>query len=237
MSQHSIRFRASIPAIAAAMSLAAVGASAATLTEGFDSVVPAGWTVTNNSAPVGTTNWFQGNAAVFGSQTGAANSYAGANFNSTGGVGEISTWLISPTLSFNNGDTLSFWSRTAVNSFWPDRLEVRFSSLGGTDVGTTATSVGSFTSLLLSINPNLQLSGYPESWTQYSATISGLSGATNGAIAFRYFVSDAGTIGSNSNYIGIDTVSITAAVPEPSTWALMALGLGVAALRRRKQAD
>ena len=41
--------------------------------------------------------------------------------------------------------------------------------------------------------------------------------------------------GNNSDYIGLDTVSITAAVPEPSTWALMALGLGAVALRRRKQ--
>jgi hypothetical protein len=37
----------------------------------------------------------------------------------------------------------------------------------------------------------------------------------------------------SSNYIGIDTVTVTA-VPEPSTWLLMGLGLaGVAAVRRR----
>ena len=172
---------------------------------------------------------------MFASQSGAANSYIGANFNNTAGAGEISNWLITPTLSFNNGDTLSFWSRTSTGSIYPDRLEVRFSNVGGTDVGSDDTSVGSFTTLLLSINPNLEVGGYPDEWAQQSVTISGLSGATNGAIAFRYTVNAGGPAGDNSNYIGIDSVSITAAVPEPTTWALMALGLGAIGLRRRKQ--
>jgi len=236
MSQRSIFSRAMIPALAVAMSFAAAGASAASLDEGFDSVLPAGWTTKNNSVPLGSTTWFQGNPTVFPSHTGAPNSYAGANFNNTAGAGEISTWLITPTLSFNNGDTLSFWTRSVDGSFFPDRLEVRFSNVGGSDVGNTATSVGSFSTLLLTVNPDLEVGGYPGVWTQYTATISGLSGATNGAIGFRYLVSDAGPAGNNSDYIGLDTVSITAAVPEPSTWALMALGLGAVALRRRKQA-
>ena len=98
------------------------------MNEGFDSVLPAGWTAKNNSVPLGSTTWFQGNATVFTSHTGAPNSYAGANFNNTAGAGEISNWLITPTLSFNNGDTLSFWTRSVDGSFFPDRLEVRFSS-------------------------------------------------------------------------------------------------------------
>ena len=35
-------------------------------------------------------------------------------------------------------------------------------------------------------------------------------------------------------YVGLDAVSVTAAVPEPGTWALMAVGLGGLAWRRRR---
>lgn len=219
------------PATLALGLMAAASASAATLAEGFDVVVPAGWTATNNSTTVGTTGWFQGNTAVFSAQAGATNSYAGANFNNTTGASTISNWLISPTLSFNNGDVISFFTRTVDNPAFPDRLELRFSNVGGTDVGTTDTSVGTF-ALLLTVNPTLTTTGYPNTWTEFTSTITGLSGPTNGAIAFRYFVTDGGPSGNNSDYVGIDTLTITA-VPEPATYLLMALGVGGLLLRRR----
>ena len=146
----------------------------------------------------------------------------------------ISTWLILPTSTYRNGDTLSFYSRTADFSEWPDRLEVRFSDVGGTDVGTTATSVGTFSTLLISINPTLQVGGYPEDWTRYSATLSGLTGPSTGAFAFRYTVTDGGLFGANSNYIGIDTVQV-AAVPEPSVYMMMAFGLGMVGYMRKRR--
>lgn len=235
MTSVSLFAKARAPALVAALALAFAGsASAASLTEDFDSGIPAGWTIANNSVPVGSNTWFQGNPLVFDAHAGAANSYAAVNFNSTAGVGDISNWLILPTMSFSNGDTIKFFTRTAELSSWPDRLEVRFSATGGTNVGSGSNGVGTFTSLLLSVNPDLDVGGYPEDWTQQSVTLSGLSGATNGAIAFRYFVPDGGPAGDNSNYIGVDTLSITAAVPEPTTWALMALGLGAVALRRKR---
>lgn len=236
MTSTSMFTKASVPALVSALALAFAGsASAASLTEGFDTGVPVGWTVKNNSVPVGTIAWFQGGSGTtFAGHQGGQTSYVGANFNSTGNVGDISDWLILPSMSFNAGDVLSFYTRTATNSSWADRLEVRFSATGGTDVGNDANSVGTFTTLLLSINPDLGASGYPQAWTQYSVA---LDAAANGAIAFRYFVPDGGASGSNSNYIGVDTLSITAAVPEPTTYGLMALGLGLIGLRRRKQSQ
>lgn len=226
---------------AAALGFAALSTGfavqAASLTENFDVVVPTGWTVVNNSSTPGTTSWFQGNTAVFTSHAGATNSYAGANFNAVGddplNVDNISTWLISPTLSFDNGDLISFFSRTVAAPAFADRLELRFSNVGGVNVGITDSSVGTFTSLLLTINPTLTTSGYPSTWTNYTATITGLSGPTSGAIAFRYFVLDGGPSGNNSDYIGVDTLTITA-VPEPATYLLMALGLGAFVLRRNR---
>jgi hypothetical protein len=72
--------------------------------------------------------------------------------------------------------------------------------------------------VLKSINPNLQpdddptgANGYPAAWTQFTITgADGIPASGSGRIAFRYYVTDGGPDGANSNYIGIDTVSITA---------------------------
>ncbi len=188
--------------------------------EGFDDItlLPGlGWAIINNSEPLGTASWFQGNPTVLPAHSGAENSYIGVNFNSTAGVGTISNWGLTPEITFNNGDTLRFWTRTSTGSSWADRLQVRMSTAGASiDVGTTATSVGDFTTLLEDINPTLIGNGYPQAWTEYVITISGLSGPTNGRIGFRYFVENGGPSGSNSNYIGIDTLTYaSAAEPNP----------------------
>lgn len=186
---------------------------------------------------MGITNWFQGNTGVFDAQAGPTNSYLSANFNNTSGAGTISNWAITPTRTFSDGDTFTFHTRTVDSPQFADRLQVRLSTNGSSsDVGATATSVGDFTSLLPDIDSTLVSNGYPDAWTQYVLTLSGLGGPTSGRIAFRYFVTDAGPDGSNSNYIGIDTLTITTAVPQPSTFAmatLVAVMIGVAGRRRR----
>jgi hypothetical protein len=226
-------------AFALATLTASASASADALTENFDDGVPSGWTVNNLSDPLGFTNWFQGSTRWFEAHDGAADSYVGANFNAGADTASISDWLIMPTSTYRNGDTLSFFTRTADFSFNPDRLDVRFSSVGGTDVGESAQSVGTFTTLMLSINPNQQQFGYPDTWTQFNVTLSGLAGPTSGAFAFHYVVNDAGPDGFNSNYIGIDTVQVTsvaAAVPEPATYLMLGAGLGLIGSMRKRQA-
>ena len=112
---------------------------------------------------------------------------------------------------FNNGDTIKFWTRTSTGGGdFPDRLELRLSTNDmSTNAGATATSVGDFTTLLLSVNPNLTATGYPDVFTEFTATISGLTIPTNGRVAFRYFVTDAGPTGNNSDIISVDTFSYT----------------------------
>lgn len=176
-----------------------------------------GWLIQNNSAPVGSISWFQGTAVPdgpFDAFNGAANAYIGVNFNSTGSTGTISNWLITPNRTLKNGDVFTFYTRKPTigsgMTDYPDRLEVRMSANGAsTNVGTGAAAVGDFTTLLLSINPTLVVGGYPQVWTQYTITISGLPAPTSGRIAFRYHVTGAGSFGVASDYIGIDQVDYT----------------------------
>jgi hypothetical protein len=189
-------------------------ARAANLTEGFDVVPPAGWTVINNSTPVGTTSWGQGNSANFAAQAGAPTAYASANFHSTTGTNTISTWMITPVqANLGSGDTWSFWTRTLTGSGFPDRLEFRLSTNGSCSPGTGSASVGAFTTVLTSINPALAGSGYPETWTKFQGTLAGLPGSFSGCFAFRYFVTMGGPTGINSNYIGVDSFQYTDVTP------------------------
>jgi hypothetical protein len=205
------------------------------LSENFDNITTlagSGWVQTNNSTPIAATGWFQGNAGIFPSQAGAPNSYIAANFLNAAAGGDISNWLISPTLALGNGAVVQFYTRTEVSpAAFPDRLELRLSTNGAsTNVGGTATSVGDFTTLLLTVNPGLSSVGYPDSWTQFSATLSGLGGPVSARLGIRYNVTNTNT---NANYIGIDTVRVFG-VPEPTSLALGALGLAMLGFAGRR---
>lgn len=182
------------------------------INQGFDgTTIPAGWAEQNLSTPIGTVpGWIFGTATVLSpAQNGGANSYALGNFNNVAGNNTISNWLFAPTVTMQNGDVLTFYSRTVTGAAFPDRLEVRLSTNGAsTNVGATNTSVGDFTTVLLTINPTLTTTGYPSTWTQFTATISGLAAPTSGRIAFRYFVTSGGPAGANSDNVGIDNVQL-----------------------------
>ncbi|HVP12559.1 MAG TPA: choice-of-anchor J domain-containing protein [Phycisphaerae bacterium] len=191
-----------------------LGENLPAIEEGFADIgALSGWYMQNNSEPAGVNGWFQGNAAIFEAQAGAPDSYIAANYNSTSDVGNISNWLLTPEVTLKNDWMLDFYTRTSSSPSFADRLQVRMSVNGAsTDVGSTWDSVGDFSILLLDINPTYQIWAYPQSWLygHYTLYLSGLSGPTQGRLAFRYFVENGGPNGANSNYIGIDTVSLTA---------------------------
>lgn len=178
------------------------------LFEVFDDITTlTDWTQVNVSDAPNTT-WFQPDGSVFPSNDGADGAYLANNFNATFGS-VINDWIILPAISLNNGDVMTFFTRTVTASGFPDRLEVRIDPTATNTLPVDEEDIGSFTELLLSINPDLDAGGYPEEWTQFTATVSGLSGATDVRFAFRYWVTDAGPSGANSNYFGIDTVEVT----------------------------
>ena len=120
-----------------------------------------------------------------------------------------STWLLTPVLSIGRGTTLTFWTRTVSNVIFPDRLQVRLSTNGAsTDVGSNATSVGDFSTLMLEINPDQTFTGYPTSWTPFTVTVLTGPQSFSGRFAFRYFVTNAGPSGTNSDYVGIDSCTV-----------------------------
>lgn len=209
---------------AAAFSLAAIGAPAAqaegveVLNEGFGNVGGlSGWAQVNNSLPAAGDGWFQGNTAIFSAQAGAADAYAAANFlGAANGMGTVDNWLITPTLNLSGITVLNFATRYSADPGFNDLLEVRFSS------GPSLDPAG-FTTILATVGGNAD---YPTDWQQFSAT---LDASGTGRFAFRYH-GPADTL----SYVGLDSVSVVTAVPEPSAWAMLGAGLGLLGLRRRQ---
>ena len=183
------------------------------LTENFD-VFPSAWTKTNQSQPVGTSNWQQGNVSGFGTGfNGGSTSYASVNYNSVAAnsAGTISNWLITPSISLKDGDVIKFYTRAGSNfSNIPDRLELRLSTAGDASVipATGSLDLGSFTTVAATINPNLAPNVYPVTWTEVLYTVTGVPVETNCKLAFRYYVTNGGPTGSNGNAIWIDAVTI-----------------------------
>lgn len=182
------------------------------LQENFDALgspisLPTGWTITNQSNPVGTATWFRGNTASFSSYNGPADGYIAVNYQSGAGVSDLSNWLMTPTVTVQNGDQVSFYTRVP-GSQWPDRMELRMSTSGNSSVNPVgATGLGSYTILCTSVNQNLTVGGYPTTWTKITYVVAGLSGQVACKFALRYNVTDGGT-GNNSDYVGVDAFQI-----------------------------
>lgn len=184
------------------------------LAEGFEDIstlAAKGWRFDNRSAPPGSTGWFQGNPAFFPAAAGPADSYIAANFNNAAYGGAVDNWLFTPELLLVNGEALNF-SLRLLGEGALDRVEVYLNS-------------GAGYALLAGYESDIDTG-----WQELALLVNGLAAPASGRFAFRYVVDDTSL---NGNYIGIDSVSVTA-IPEPATIAL--IGLGALALRRRKRA-
>ena len=193
--------------------------------QGFDDIedIP-GWIFDNRSEPLGETGWFQGVETIVSSNEGDTTSYIAANYRNTdidndGVPNTICNYLIMPDLG--NLESISFYTRSvkASNNYnvYPDRLYVIYSPTGGVETGNCTDDLGDFSHVLMSINPDLTTElKYPEGyplfeWTQFEVEVNGA-----GRVAFLYYVEDAGFYGTNSNFIGIDTVEWVRGEDEPT---------------------
>lgn len=211
-----------------------------------------GWVFRNNSYPIGQSGWRQGRyEASTGAQYKfiAPVPYYGfpaysshnmpndfiscdvtaGNDNNAALAADISAWLISPPLPIKNGDSIVFYTRAVDDAnysvYTKDRMQVRANFTdGSTNVGGSPTSTGSFSRLLLDINPTYVyndpagntsgVAGYPQVWTRYKVVFSGITGdsVANGRFAFRYMSTDAGLNGGSTadnfpTVVGIDSLA------------------------------
>ena len=198
---------------------ASVFSPLATFTEGFENATfpPTGWITRNQSTTIGTNTacWNRFTTTPWAPNAGTG--HAGANFNCTSGANTISGWLLTSQITgLQNGDQVSFYTRKASPDSFADRLQLRLcldatpDSCGAAgSTGATDSDVGSFTTLLVDVNPTLVTGVYPTVYTQFTATLSGLpAGPNNGRLAFRYFVTNGGPSGANSDIISIDDVAV-----------------------------
>lgn len=191
--------------------------------ESIDSLESQGWIFTNLSDTIGFGPGFgwsiqpstgNGEAPYDGSSLLYDSYQAATNFS-----GNISDWLISPKLYFQNGDKISFYTLShgsvgyGSSGAFGDRLQLRLNIFNtSADIGAASTDVGNFTTPVIDINPLYKVSppgDYPSTWTKYEATITGLNQPDSGRFALRYFVELNG--GANGDEIGVDKLEFTSA--------------------------
>ncbi|MDQ3022342.1 MAG: choice-of-anchor J domain-containing protein [Bacteroidota bacterium] len=139
--------------------------------------------------------WFQGNAVdLFPALNGPDSGYVAANYQVVTGLNDIDSWLVLPKKNITATDQLVFFTRSPLLSTYPDSIRVMYSAAGDSTPENSWIELGKFKTITNG------------SWERkaFSATSSGV----NARFAIRYKVADGGPSGDNSDYIGIDSLSI-----------------------------
>ena len=183
--------------------------------EEFDqmyTITQKGWVIKDNtvSASFSTAPWSQGvggtdkTGVTYGfvaySYKSAPDEYAYSAINGLDSNAAISSWLITPSLFIKNGVKISFYTRGDESSSFTDRMQVLLNHSASTNVGDSANTVGDFTTVLFDINATQTPGGYPQTWTKYEYTFTGIPEKTEMRIAFRHYVDHP----MNARGVGID---------------------------------
>ncbi|HKX42643.1 MAG TPA: choice-of-anchor J domain-containing protein [Burkholderiaceae bacterium] len=206
---------------ATALALAASAQAGPLIDEGFDDITTLagkGWVLTNDSVPIGTTDWAQGDVSaagdVFYGDGSTGGGYITANNNSAAAGGFVNNFLITPIFSTETAGTVSFLAKADILDPYYDLIRIGFSS-------------GDSSPFSFSLSPAIKLTG---GWVQYT-----FSYAAAGIGSVARFAIDYTGWANNANYIGIDSFTVTP-VPEPSSWALLGLGLTCMVVYSRRRA-
>lgn len=204
--------------IACGLAAASIAAQAQVLlSQGFEdaAVIASTWQIINNSTPTGISpGWLLGSSDIFPAQAGTAGSFMAANFNAAGAGGTLNSLLLSPTFSTATPVLIEFYARAQAAPGYSDSIRYGWSNAAGSVLTLSAPTVVE-----------------TADWVKYSFQIAAQGTGTTARFAVNY-VGSADT----SNYVGIDSVTVTA-VPEPSALLMLVAGLaGVGAWTRRRLA-
>lgn len=187
------------------------------MSQGFEdpATIASTWVVINNSTPTGPApGWQLGNSDIFTAQAGSASSFMSASYQAAGAGGTLNTYLVSPTFSMAKPVVIEFYARAEAAAGYFDQI-----------------SFGWGTSNLSAVTLSSPATVGTDGWAKYSFQV-----AAQGASSVGRFVVNYVGAADTADYVGIDSVTITA-VPEPSS--LLMLGAGIAGLMgwsRRRQA-
>jgi hypothetical protein len=148
------------------------------------------------SGPQGTSAvWFQGQPSKFPAYNGPQNGYIASDFNVVTGQNNIDCWLVLPRISGGilTNDSIFLYSRSEQSNPYADSIRVMYSTNDSIPEGVWS-EIGRF---------KTSTSGFWEK-RGFKATDTSISGR----FAIRYCVANGGPSGQNSNYIGIDAISI-----------------------------
>ena len=132
------------------------------------------------------------------------------------------------TITVAAGDTLSFQWRLATRT--PAAI------LGSeADAAWFSVASGSGTSLVkLGAIDNLSLVGNASGWLDSGWRSFTWTASQAGTLTIGLAVTDQSGF-TDTSWLAVRSMAITTSVPEPSTWALALMGLGLAAVARRRQ--
>jgi len=136
--------------------------------------------------------WFQGN--FFNSFNGPSTGYLAANYQVLSSVNNIDSWLVLPGKNVTSGDSIVFYARSDSASLYPDSIRVMYSAAGDSVPEAVWTELGRFKTITNG------------SWERKAFGAN--SAGANGRFAIRYNVVNGGPDGANSDYIGIDALTL-----------------------------
>ncbi len=156
-------------------------------------------TVYNGTGAQNGPTWQQGEPIWFGAYNGPDDGYVAADFNVVADSNRIDSWLILPEMALNSGDSLSFYCRSKFESLYRDSVKVMFSASGNPDVNSPDwTELGFFKTDTLGI------------WRRKAFTAP--AGGATARFAIRYFLNSGGPLGTSSEYVGIDQITVATGV-------------------------